>query len=143
MRKLEFAAKEMHPPKLFGPEKAEITYFCWGSTYGPLREAVERINESKKASANLYHIVDMWPFPSAKVAQIIDQARTTIVVEGNFTGHLYHLIRAYAGRTPKYSIRRYDGRPFSPEYILSKTAKLIQNFPIDLNTPTPVVVERR
>lgn len=134
MKKLEAAKKDLQPPKLFGPAKADITYFCWGSTYGSLREAVERINESKKITANLYHIVDMWPFPSESVAKAIDQAKTTIVVDGNYSGHLYQLIRGYAGRTPKYSIRRYDGRPFSPEYILAKTKKLIPSFPLSVQT---------
>ncbi|MBI1976213.1 MAG: 2-oxoacid:acceptor oxidoreductase subunit alpha [Candidatus Omnitrophica bacterium] len=134
MKKLEAAKKDLQPPKLFGPAKADITYFCWGSTYGSLREAVERINESKKMTANLYHIVDMWPFPSEKVAQIVDGAKTTIVLDGNYTGNLYQLIRGYAGRTPKHSIRRYDGRPFSPEYILAKTKKLIPGFPLSVET---------
>lgn len=134
MKKLDAAKEDLQPPKLFGPAKADITYFCWGSTYGPLREAVEKINESKKITANLYHIVDMWPFPSEKVAQMIDSAKTTIVLDGNYTGNLYQLIRGYAGRTPKHSIRRYDGRPFSPEYILAKTKKLIPGFPLTVET---------
>ena len=125
MRKLELAAKEMQPPKMQGPAQAEITFFCWGSTYGAVREVVDRLNASKKLSANMAHIVDLWPFPSQKVAQIIDSAKTTIVVEGNYTGHLYRLIRGYAGRTPHHSIRRYDGRPFSPEYILTKLEQIV------------------
>ena len=43
-RKLVGMAEEMSGPLRYGPSEAEVTFLSWGSTYGPLREAVDRLN---------------------------------------------------------------------------------------------------
>ena len=63
MRKLAVAATEMRPPRLHGPEEADITLVCWGSTYMICREAVE-LARSAGASLNLLQFADLWPFPA-------------------------------------------------------------------------------
>ena len=118
MRKLETARREMRPPVRYGPEKAEFTFLCWGSTYGPLREAVDLLN-AEGVRANLLHLVDVWPFPTEHVATALATARRTIMVEGNYAGQMANLIRMATGHQMEGHIRKYDGRPFSPEYILA------------------------
>jgi len=106
------------PAMLYGPEEADVTLVCWGSTYGPTREAVERLNAEKIGRANMLHFSALHPFPSeAKVA--LERAERTIVVEGNVTGQLETLIRARTGLSVDDSMRKYDGRAFSPEYIVA------------------------
>jgi 2-oxoglutarate ferredoxin oxidoreductase subunit alpha len=41
------------------------------------------------------------------------------MVEGNATGQMASLIEAHTGQELDHHIRRYDGRPFSPQYILA------------------------
>ena len=41
-RKMEGAVKDIAPPELVGPEKADVTLVGWGSTEGVIREAVEK-----------------------------------------------------------------------------------------------------
>jgi 2-oxoglutarate ferredoxin oxidoreductase subunit alpha len=41
-------------------------------------------------------------------------------VEGNAIGQMAHLLEAHAGVKLDHHIRRYDGRPLSPRYILER-----------------------
>ena len=119
MRKMDLAVEEMRAPEVYGARKAEITLIGWGSTYGALRETVDRLNQ-EGTSANFYHFVDLWPFPEEKVTPLLKSAKYTVCVEGNFTGQLANILRTYTGIQVDKKILRYDGRPFSPGYILSK-----------------------
>ena len=119
MRKMDLAVEDMRAPEVYGAKKAEITLIGWGSTYGALRETVDRLNE-EGTSANFYHFVDLWPFPEEKVTPLLKSAKYTVCVEGNYTGQLANMIRTYTGIQVDKKILRYDGRPFSPGYILSK-----------------------
>ena len=131
-RKLAGMAEEMSGPRRYGPPGADITFLCWGSTYGPLREAVERLNAEKASpstqlrtgQANLLHFVDLWPFATEAVTAALDSARKVVVVEVNATAQLATLIRANTGRAVDAKILRYDGRSFTPEYILARVAEL-------------------
>ncbi len=118
MRKLESARAEMRPPVRYGPEEADYTFLCWGSTYGPLREAVDLLN-ADGVRANLLHLVDVWPFPAEKVQAALAKAGKTIMVEGKHSGQMERLLRMETGHRVWAHIRKYDGRPFSPEYILA------------------------
>lgn len=119
MRKLEVAQAEMHAPLHYGPEEAEVVFVVWGSTYGPLRTAVDMLN-AEGPTARVVQIVDIWPLPVAKVISALRGSRTLICVEQNYTGQLATLLRAYTGIKVDGLITKYDGRPMSPEYILTK-----------------------
>jgi 2-oxoglutarate ferredoxin oxidoreductase subunit alpha len=117
-RKMEGMAREVEGPSLYGPEGAKVTFVCWGSTYGPLREAVDWLNEEQDDGANMLHFTALHPFPPAAEAAL-EQAERLIAVEGNVTGQLEILIRARTGLSMDGSIRKYDGRAFTPEYIVA------------------------
>lgn len=119
LKKLDAAREEIRRPVLYGPKKAEVTLVGWGSTYGPLREAVDVLN-AEGASANMLHIRDVWPFPAKALREALDKARRRVMVEGNATGQMAHLLEAYTGVKLDHHVRRYDGRPLSPQYILER-----------------------
>ena len=119
-RKLIGMTEEMSGPHRYGPQEAEVTFVSWGSTYGPLREAVDRLNAEQVDRANLLHFVDLWPFPAEATTAALESARRLIAVEGNATAQLATLIRANTGQTMDDTILRYDGRVFTPEYILAR-----------------------
>ncbi len=119
MRKLAAAAAEMRPPKRYGPEQADLTLVCWGSSYGPCREAVNLLS-SNGGSANLIHFSDLWPFPEDEAARMLKACRDTVAVEQNYTSQLARLIRMSTGLSVGRTINKYDGRPFSPEDILAE-----------------------
>jgi 2-oxoglutarate ferredoxin oxidoreductase subunit alpha len=118
MRKLEAARAEMKAPLRYGPPQAEWTFLTWGSTVGPLRMAMDILNEQGQ-TANIVQIMDVWPLPVAKVTAALTGVNKLIGVEQNYTGQLSTLVRAYTGIEVDGLITKYDGRPMSPEYILS------------------------
>lgn len=125
LRKMDGMLQEIEGPTLYGPDEAGLTFLCWGSTYGPLREAVDRLNAGRAGSANLLHFGALHPFPVEAAEVALRRAKRTIVVEGNGTGQFETLLRARSGRAVDAAIHRVDGRPFSPEYILSHLPKEI------------------
>jgi 2-oxoglutarate ferredoxin oxidoreductase subunit alpha len=134
MRKALWAAQEIGGPVLYGPEEAEITFITWGSSYGPVRETVDALNREGEM-ANMLHFKELYPFPTDETTAALDKVKKPIVVEGNFTGQLQMLIQAHTGRLLPRSIRRYDGRPFSPEYILSHLQAITSASPIAASVP--------
>jgi 2-oxoglutarate ferredoxin oxidoreductase subunit alpha len=117
-RKMVGMAGEVSGPSLYGPSEAHTTYVCWGSTYGPLREAVDRLNAAGGERSNLLHFADLWPFPRDAADAALASAKRAVVVEGNGTAQLAALIRTRTGRAIEGRILRDDGRPLTPEYIL-------------------------
>ncbi len=117
MRKLETARKDLWQPEVYGPKAADYTFVAWGSTYGALRESVDRLNDDG-TTANMLHLPQVWPFPARKVREVLGGARRAIGVEQNFSAQLAGLIRQETGIHIEENILRYDGRPFSPNYIL-------------------------
>lgn len=119
MRKLETARSEMSAPVEYGPREADLTFVTWGSTVGPLRSAVELLQEEGK-SARIVQIMDIWPLPVKKVEQSLVGVKRLIAVEQNYSGQLATLLRAWTDIRPDALINRYDGRPMTPEYILRR-----------------------
>ncbi|WP_134773301.1 2-oxoacid:acceptor oxidoreductase subunit alpha [Ornithinimicrobium flavum] len=119
MRKEQAALREdIRAPRRFGPEEPELTLVCWGSTVGAAREVATQFTATGRPAAVLqFH--DLWPFPAAAAAAALDVAGLTIGVEQNFTGQLAKLIRMSTGRQLDRQILAYDGRPFSPQEILT------------------------
>jgi 2-oxoglutarate ferredoxin oxidoreductase subunit alpha len=84
-----------------------------------MREAVDILN-ARGTKTNLLHFVDIWPFPEAQAAPLIEAARQLVAVEGNQSGQFAHLVRAVTGRRADRMVLRWDGRPLSPEYIIEQ-----------------------
>jgi len=119
-RKMAGANQDVDGPTLYGPSDAELTFLCWGSTYGPLREAVDRMNRQHAGQANMLHFSALHPFPLEATEAALERTQRTVAVEGNSTGQMELLLRAHTGRTVDGAIRRYDGRSFTPEYIMAR-----------------------
>jgi 2-oxoglutarate ferredoxin oxidoreductase subunit alpha len=122
LRKLFSLKKEIEPPQLYGPKTAETTLIGWGSTFGAIGEAVD-ILRKEGASVNRLHLNELWPFPAESVADVISRGRHSYVIENNATGQLARLIRAETGREVSGRILKYDGRPFTPDYIAEVVRK--------------------
>lgn len=118
MGKYRGLSQEIVPPKTYGPEGASTLLIGWGSTYGALKETVDVLREEGLEVA-MMHISELWPFPSEAATRALERAKESFVVENNATGQLAHIIRAETGKTVTGKVLRFDGLPFSPEYIIS------------------------
>jgi 2-oxoglutarate ferredoxin oxidoreductase subunit alpha len=101
-----------------------VTYLCWGSTFGPLREAVDRLNANASkggtGTGNVLYFSELWPFPTKAVHAALDAANRTVSVEVNSTAQLATLIQANTGRSIDGVLLRYDGHAFTPQSILDE-----------------------
>jgi len=118
MRKLSAIAKEIEERnietvKFYGPEEARATIISWGSTKGPIREAMKLL-KSEDIAVNYLQILYLHPFPNGEVEKVLHRAKKTIVVEQNKTSQLSSLIRDHNLRRVDHKILKYDGRPFNP-----------------------------
>jgi 2-oxoglutarate ferredoxin oxidoreductase subunit alpha len=91
----------------------------WGSTCGAIKEAVDLAN-ADGLKVNMVHFNEIWPFPSEAASDALRKAKKIIAVENNATAQLAHLLRAETGYQAAGKILKFDGRPFSPAYILSQ-----------------------
>jgi len=117
LRKLKGMVKELGGITTAGEADAPLTLLCWGSSLGPVQEAVARLNQ-KNIAARMVHLSELWPFPKAEVAKALQGSKKLVGVEENATGQLNRLLRQETGLTADHLVLRYDGRPFTPEYIL-------------------------
>jgi 2-oxoglutarate ferredoxin oxidoreductase subunit alpha len=121
-RKLEGLLKDMSEPVTTLRPKAEFTLIGWGSTYGAIREASELL-EADGVAANVLHLNGLWPFPVEAVTRTLANSPKNFVIEGNAAGQLTRLMRAETGIKAHQSILKFDGRPFSPGYIVNALKK--------------------
>lgn len=114
LRKLETCAlDDMEPPKLFGPENADITIVSWGSNKGSILEVLKEFS-----NVNYLHLTWMNPFPSKAIQKILSNSKHLLDIECNSTGQLANLIRERTGIQIQDRYLKNDGRPIFPEEII-------------------------
>ena len=118
-RKMQNTAAEITPPKLVGPENAQVTLVGWGSTEGVIREAVEKLAGEEGIVANQLHIKWIVPFHAGEVTRILSRSKKVIIVENNYTGQFARYLRSETGFAAHGHIRKYDGEPFMPHHIVN------------------------
>ncbi len=122
MKKLNLIEKELNEPEYFGVETPEVLLVGWGSTYGPIKEAVE-VLEEKGVSIGALAFGDLYPLPQKLLRKYAREAKLIVNVEQNFTGQLGKLISQETGILMNKSVLKYDGRQLSAEEIVDRVQK--------------------
>ncbi len=122
LKKFAAMQSDVKPPTLYGEPDADITFVSWGSSRGPVIDAIAMLKE-QGIRANLYHFTWMFPFASEKVTELLKNAKRIIDVEQNATGQLAALIREHTSIDIKEKILKFDGRPFFPEDIVENVRR--------------------
>jgi 2-oxoglutarate ferredoxin oxidoreductase subunit alpha len=123
-RKLDFISKEKGFTRRFGDEHATVGIICWGSTEGPVEEALEMAArqglEVRALTIKMIH-----PLPDDDIRSFLTGLKTAIVPEINFTGQLAQVLR---GRYlyPVQSYTKCGGVPFNPEEIFNRIEEAIR-----------------
>jgi 2-oxoglutarate ferredoxin oxidoreductase subunit alpha len=124
-RKMATVFEHLPAPTLGGPVDAEVTLVGWGSTWGVLCEAVERLNREGISTSHL-QIKFLVPFHATAVSAILGQSRRVIVVENNQSGQFARHLRAETGIAAHGHIRKYDGEPFEPKHIVAGVKEILE-----------------
>jgi 2-oxoglutarate ferredoxin oxidoreductase subunit alpha len=117
LRKSAILEKESIPPDFIGSNNPDILLVCWGSTLGAVQEATAELSLLGIKAATL-HFCQLWPIIPEQFLPILTQSGKVVVIEGNATGQFARLLQKKCGFLPYSHIRRYDGLPITPEYIL-------------------------
>ena len=124
-RKMSTVLEYLEPPQLVGPADAEVTLVGWGSTWGVLTEAVERLN-GEGISTNHLHVKYLLPFHAKEVARQLGHSRRIIIVENNQSGQFARHLRAETGIAANGHVRKYDGEPFEPKHIVAGVKDILE-----------------
>jgi 2-oxoglutarate ferredoxin oxidoreductase subunit alpha len=94
---------------------SDVAIIGFGSTYGPVREAVDAL-AAQGVSVGAFYPRVLGPFPAEAVADFAGRATRVVVPEVNYTGQLARLVRAETGLELR-SHAKCDGLPFTAEDI--------------------------
>ncbi len=117
LKKGEGIASEVFPPKMHGEEKLDLLLISWGSSKGAVQEAAAYMR-SKGGKVATLHFSQVWPLVPEQFMEYLENAKEVVSVEGNAFGQFARLIRRETGFHVKKRVLRYDGLPFTPEWIL-------------------------
>lgn len=123
MRKYIGLRKDLPKPTCYGRPNAPLLVIGWGSTKGPILEALMLL-EKEGITVAFAHLVYISPFPIDEVKQKMMNARYTLCIENNSTGQMAQYIREQTGMTVDEKLLKYDGRPFYPEEIYAKLKEI-------------------
>jgi 2-oxoglutarate ferredoxin oxidoreductase subunit alpha len=116
LKKFEAMKKDVKPPAVYGDDQAEVTFITWGSTRGPVLEAMKIL----KKKSRLIHYSWIYPFPTEESIKLLSSSTRLIDVEQNGTGQLASLIREHTGIVIKDKLLKNDGRVWYPEEIAER-----------------------
>jgi 2-oxoglutarate ferredoxin oxidoreductase subunit alpha len=122
-KKLQALAATLPTPKVYGPSEGNVLLVGWGSTRGPIREAVDRARAAGDSVSSL-HIRYMYPLPPG-LENIFSGFNSVRVVEMNDEGlygygQLAALLRARYCDAKITGINKTDGLTWKVKEILDR-----------------------
>jgi len=122
-RKLQALAQRLPRPETYGPNEGQVLLVGWGSTRGPIREAVDRAR-AQGLSVSALHLRHLNPLPNG-LDEIFSGFRHIFVVEMNDEGlygygQLAALLRARYCNPNIRGINKTDGLTFKVREILQR-----------------------
>ena len=124
--KLQQLAAEIPPPEVFGDPEGEALVVGWGSTYGPIHEAVKSARE-RGENISALHLRHLNPLPNG-LEKIFARFKRIIVAEMNDEGiygygQLATILRARYCEPKIRSLSKTDGLTFRVKEILEGVLK--------------------
>lgn len=124
-RKLWPIREEFGFHRRYGPADAEIGILCWGSSKGPVKEAVMRASaRGEKVAAFVPQV--LYPFPKKQFQEFLSGLKQILVIELSYSAQFYKYLRTFldlpAGKTHVY--KRSGGKDLSATEIEGQLRKL-------------------
>ena len=131
--KLKALGAELPVPEVYGDAEGDVLLVGWGSTWGPIKEAVGRLRASGTKAGQL-HLMHLNPMPPG-LEGIFKRYRHVLVVEMNDQGlygygQMATLLRAQLAMPHIASVAKTDGLTFKVNEIVVGVNKRV-----DLNRP--------
>ncbi len=122
-KKLQALAKTLPAPKTYGPNEGNVLLVGWGSTQGPIREAVDRARAAGDSISSL-HLRHINPLPNG-LEKVFSGFHHVLVVEMNDEGlygygQLGAILRARYCDPRIRGLTKTDGLTFKVKEILER-----------------------
>src|SRR5580693_634687 len=122
-KKLQKLATELPAPQIYGPPEGNVLLVGWGSTEGPIKEAVDRARAAGDSVSSI-HIRHINPLPNG-LENIFSGFNHVLVVEMNDEGlygfgQLGQLLRARYCDAKIHGINKTDGLTWKVKEILER-----------------------
>jgi 2-oxoglutarate ferredoxin oxidoreductase subunit alpha len=126
-RKLRLVRDKYSTYKRYGAEKADLGVICWGSSKGPVKEAVLRANgRGERVAAFVPQL--LYPFPSHEFGEFLKSVHEVIVVELSYSAQFYKYLQTFLelpeGHTFVY--KRSGGRNLTVGEVEDKIEKVLE-----------------
>lgn len=121
LRKYQLIQKEIIPPELIGENDYRFLVIGWGSTYNPIKEALNSLNRKDIA---LLYFKQVYPIHES-VVDYLSRSEKVIFVENNAGSQFGRLVQLHTGFNASNTILSYSGLPFAVEDIAVKIKKLL------------------
>jgi 2-oxoglutarate ferredoxin oxidoreductase subunit alpha len=127
-KKLQVLAAEVGTPKIYGPPEGNVLLVGWGSTEGPIREAVDRARAAGDSVSGL-NIRHISPLPNG-LENIFSGFNHVLVVEMNDEGlygygQLAAMLRARFCDPKIRAINKVDGLTYKVKDILDRMKAML------------------
>ncbi|MCC6416008.1 MAG: 2-oxoacid:acceptor oxidoreductase subunit alpha, partial [Opitutaceae bacterium] len=142
--KIKAYGESLPRPEIHGDQAGDILLVSWGSTYGPVKEAVNRLRDGGEKAGHL-HLRHLNPLPPG-LERIFARYRQIFVVEINDQGlygygQLATLLRARYANPAIRSITKTDGLAYKTREIIDGVKRLcgeasasVSAYPSDLQS---------
>lgn len=101
-------------PVFYGNSQAKKLIISWGSTKGPILEAIKNRPEFA-----FLQLKTLWPI-NPEIKHLISPFKEVVVIENNANSQLTTLLKSQFDFNPGQTILKFDGRPLFPEEIIKQ-----------------------
>ena len=124
-RKIQGALADLPPPKEFSDGgKLDVGVVGWGSTFGSVLEAVNKVR-AQRLKVGALKITSIFPYHETIIREFMNRCNHILIPELNYSGQLANLI-AHLHRKDVVRLNLATGMPFPPSLIRAKIEELIQ-----------------
>ncbi|MEM6278432.1 MAG: 2-oxoacid:acceptor oxidoreductase subunit alpha [Verrucomicrobiota bacterium] len=121
--KIKALGSELSVPEIYGDEEGEILLVGWGSTWGPIRESVNRMRDGGR-KVGTFHLRHLNPLPNG-LEDVFARYQHVVVVEMNDeglygVGQLATLLRSRYCDPKIVSICKTDGLTYKVREIIER-----------------------
>src|SRR5580700_9735688 len=121
-RKIAGITREIPPTQVFGDAEGDLVVLGWGSTYGPIREAVKHVRAKGKKVSHL-HLRYLNPLPR-DLEETLKRFKQVMIPEMNM-GQLLKMVRAdYL--IDAFGFNKIQGRPFKVSEIENRINRALE-----------------
>lgn len=122
LKKLEKIQDEAVAPKLIGGDDYINLVVGWGSTYGAIKEALDKMGDNE---TSFLYFRQLYPLHDS-TGELLKRADRTMIFENNAQGQFAELIKLKTGFEIDKKVLKYNGMPFSVEEVEENINKLLE-----------------